>query len=130
MLLFNLYRTYPTKHTLSHILKTPASSYSPVRKLHRTSSRPERINNLTQGHVTNPENLHPQDVQSQSVESGVKAGKEKTDEGIDAASERGKAGEEKKPDEIGKGNPEKIGFVEQVGGASASARKFEQEQKK
>ncbi|KAF9450050.1 hypothetical protein P691DRAFT_619772, partial [Macrolepiota fuliginosa MF-IS2] len=85
------------------------------------------INSLTQGHATNPKNMHPQDVQCQSVRAGFRARKDETNYCIDAANQCAKAGEDKRPGEMGTGNPERVGFVEQVGGASVTARKFEKE---
>ncbi|KAJ3561357.1 hypothetical protein NP233_g10244 [Leucocoprinus birnbaumii] len=74
-----------------------------MRTLRSSSSGPEEKNNLTQGHATNPDNLHPQDPQSQSVRAGVKARKDESNRCTDAANQCGKAGEEKRPGDMGKG---------------------------
>ncbi|KXN86076.1 hypothetical protein AN958_10552 [Leucoagaricus sp. SymC.cos] len=129
MLLFSLPHAHHARYTIAALRAAPSSSHYLIRLIQTTPSGPENISNLTQGHVTNPENVHLQDVQSQSVRGGFKASKDETNGSIDAANECGKAGEEKRPDDMGKGNPERVGFVEQVGGASASARKFEKEKK-
>lgn len=114
------------RHT--RIIASPC--LTPARARHASPPKSEEINNLAQGHVTNPENVHPEDVYSQSTRGGFRARKDEKNEGIDAANEYAKAGDSKKPRDMGKGNPEGVGFVEQVGGASGSARKFEEENKR
>jgi hypothetical protein len=97
--------------------------------LYATSSIRREADQLSQGHATDPKNLHPQDVQSEAVRKGKEARKEEKNEAIDAANEATKTGDGKKPTKKGQGNPEGIGFVEQVGGASGTARKFEELEK-
>lgn len=124
MYLFSWPRPQQSLNTLLRMQKTTNSIYYPIRALHAT--RIQAIDNINQGHATNPKNLHPQDVQSESVRGAKKARKDEKNEGIDAANECSKAGKGKRPGKMGKGNPEKVGFVEQVGGASGSARQFEE----
>lgn len=101
----------------------------PIRTLYATPGIKRAANELSQGHAASPGNLHSQDVQSQAVRKGKEARNDEKNEAIDAANETGKAGDQKKkPTKKGKGNPEGIGLVEQVGGASGTARKFEEEE--
>ncbi|PPQ98192.1 hypothetical protein CVT26_003239 [Gymnopilus dilepis] len=76
---------------------------------------------LSQGNAADPSNLHKQDVQSQSVKGAQGTRKNKTGGPVDAASTEKKT----KPSETGKGNPEGVGMVDQVGSASGSAKQFE-----
>ncbi|TFK40508.1 hypothetical protein BDQ12DRAFT_733742 [Crucibulum laeve] len=76
----------------------------------------------SQGHPNDPKNKHKKDTESQSVAAGKKA-RSGSNESIDSASPNAK----QKPQNIGSGNPEGVGFVEQVGGASSTAQHFESE---
>ncbi|KAF8624437.1 hypothetical protein AX17_007146 [Amanita inopinata Kibby_2008] len=75
---------------------------------------------LSQGHATDPKSAQNRDPQVQSVKAGSEARSQESD-ALDAASSKEKV----KPEHRGVGNPENIGFVEQVGSQSATARRFE-----
>ncbi|KAF9011297.1 hypothetical protein BDQ17DRAFT_1233721, partial [Cyathus striatus] len=77
-------------------------------------------NNESKGHVIDPKNKHKSDVQAEAAKAGGNA-RSAANDSLDAASPNPK----QKPKNTGSGNPEGIGFVEQVGGASASAQHFE-----
>ncbi|EPQ58812.1 hypothetical protein GLOTRDRAFT_125139 [Gloeophyllum trabeum ATCC 11539] len=84
----------------------------------KTVTRGGRDPSVSQGHAADPEgNESPQDVLSDHVGDGMKA----RDAGhpMDAASSHTQP--QLKPTGMGSGNKEHIGFVEQIGGASASA---------
>jgi len=78
----------------------------------------------SQGHAADSNNLHQRDPQSTAANQG-KAAKQNTNDGrgLDAASASHSS--QTKPVDGGKGNPEGIGMVDQVGSASGSARNFE-----
>ncbi|KAF9466502.1 hypothetical protein BDZ94DRAFT_1157837 [Collybia nuda] len=86
-----------------------------------TTQASAKEKNESQGHVKDPSNAHKKDPQSQAAQSGEKA-RSPSNQALDAASPH----EKQKPQEIGGGNKEGIGFVDQVGGQSASARHFEE----
>ncbi|KAJ2915690.1 hypothetical protein MD484_g4739, partial [Candolleomyces efflorescens] len=68
------------------------------------------------------------DPQTEAAAAGRKVKKEGSGSPLDAAgAERGEKqqGKTKENGTWGKGNPEGVGFVEQVGSGSASAEKFE-----
>lgn len=133
MSLFTLPRARYAQPSLSYLRTvTPSLALSHKRVIHttRAPSSDEGMNNIRQGHATNPKNLHPQDVGSQSVAAGFQAREDEKSEGVDVAKKATRGGKDKKPRDVGKGNPEGVGFVEQVGSASSTARKFEEEQKK
>jgi hypothetical protein len=117
---------YLHSNTTSHINSIRNYQSYPIRASYATSSTRLTAHDLSQGHATDPRNLHPQDVQSEAVRKGKEARKDEKNEAIDAANEAAKTGDGKKPMKKGRGNPEGIGFVEQVGGASGSVRKFEE----
>lgn len=75
---------------------------------------------MSQGHVIDSTNKHPEDPQSQSVRSGMLARMSRDNFSIDAASPN------IRPDPTDRtlGNPEGIGMLEQVGSASATAAFF------
>lgn len=82
------------------------------------------INSFTQGHVTDDGNRNKRDPQFQSAVAGRGVRAHGDGSPLDAASaENGTV--QMRPDDMGSGNKERIGFVEQVGSASATARMFE-----
>lgn len=92
---------------------------------------PAKKDSLKQGHAADSSNLHQKDAQSQSVRGGMGAKEQSKqdraagkggEEQLDAAAE-GKS--RPKPKDTGSGNPEGVGFVDQVGSASGSAKNFE-----
>ena len=131
MPLFTFVRTKYAQPSLLHVRRV-APSLAPSRRrgIHTTPvPYNEGVNNIRQGHAANPKNLHPQDVESQSVNARFQARENEKHEGIDLAKKGNRGGKDKKPSNVGKGNPEGVGFVEQVGSTSSTARKFEKEEK-
>lgn len=113
-------------------LRVPAALMSTKQSGHKQADviKPE-MDSLKQGHAADSSNLHQKDVQSQSVGGGM-ASKESSKQ----EKELGKGDEEQmdaaamgkrkpKPKDTGSGNPEGVGFVDQVGSASGSAKQFE-----
>ncbi|KAJ3528652.1 hypothetical protein NMY22_g9325 [Coprinellus aureogranulatus] len=85
------------------------------------------INTFTQGIVLDPESRNKSDPQYMSAQEGRSVRVHGSGSPLCAASaENGVA--QMKPMDLGKGNKEGVGFVEQVGSASATARMFEREQ--
>ncbi|TFK47033.1 hypothetical protein OE88DRAFT_849551 [Heliocybe sulcata] len=83
----------------------------------KTVTRGGQDASVSQGHAASPStNQSPQDVQTESVRAGVHARSHALP--LDAASAHTEA--QIKPEGMGSGNREQVGFVEQVGGASAS----------
>ncbi|EAU83145.2 hypothetical protein CC1G_07827 [Coprinopsis cinerea okayama7 len=78
------------------------------------------INCITQGHVTDPNNRHKRDPMSQAYRAGMQA-RILSDAEFDAASMQKK----EVPHEMGRGNKEHVGWVDQVGSATPSAEYFE-----
>ncbi|KAH6913496.1 hypothetical protein BKA70DRAFT_1263037 [Coprinopsis sp. MPI-PUGE-AT-0042] len=78
------------------------------------------VDSQTQGHVTDPNNLHKRDMQGQSAKGGKEA-HQKSDSPMDAASEKSQTGTKN----FGKGNKEGVGFVDQVGSNSGTGNHFE-----
>ncbi|KAH7887243.1 hypothetical protein F5I97DRAFT_803138 [Phlebopus sp. FC_14] len=93
------------------------------RCLHPTPTR-LRVRNgqdpsISQGHVTDPHQQHPQDPQSQAARGGFNARENDahTTTPLDAATRRHRV----EDSNASLGNPERVGFMEQVGSASATA---------
>lgn len=130
MFLFTVPRTRYAKTSLSYVRRVALSPAPRRRRAIHTTPAPsdEGVSNIRQGHAASPKNLHPQDVESQSVRAGFQARQDKKNEGVDSAS-KATRGAKEKPGDVGKGNPEGVGFVEQVGSASSTARKYEKEEK-
>ncbi|KAJ3548034.1 hypothetical protein NMY22_g1419 [Coprinellus aureogranulatus] len=85
------------------------------------------INTFTQGIVLDPESRNKNDPQYMSAQEGRSVRVHGSGSPLCAASaENGVA--QMKPMDLGKGNKEGVGFVEQVGSASATARMFEREE--
>lgn len=97
-----------------------------------------KVDAFSQGHAADDtNNMSKQDVQSQSVRGGKEArlnahdrenskgGKDSSSSPLDSASAEGGEKQRKAEGAGGSGNPEGIGFVEQVGSASGTANKFE-----
>ncbi|KDQ63912.1 hypothetical protein JAAARDRAFT_27579 [Jaapia argillacea MUCL 33604] len=90
----------------------------------KTVTKGGQDTSISQGHVVSPNNRSPQDVQSQAARAGMDARKAGSsyDHPLDAASSA--TTKQHKPRGMGGGNPEGIGFVEQVGGEGFSADLF------
>jgi len=98
---------------------TPSSETSKSTSADRHKSKDPR---LSQGHITDHTQQHPQDTYSQAARSGFAArdssSTSNSDAPLDAASPTGG----KKAPANNTGNKEGIGFAEQVGSASATAK--------
>ncbi|KAJ2929652.1 hypothetical protein H1R20_g7441, partial [Candolleomyces eurysporus] len=93
-----------------------------------TTSNVYLINAFTQGHVTDSShNENKADPQYQSAIRGRHTRLHGSGSPLDAASAENGV-KQAKPKQMGMGNKEQVGFVEQVGSASASAIKFEDEE--
>ncbi|RXW19611.1 hypothetical protein EST38_g6238 [Candolleomyces aberdarensis] len=93
-----------------------------------TTSNVYLINAFTQGHVTDSShNENKADPQYQSAIRGRYTKIYGSGSPLDAASAENGV-KQAKPRRMGMGNKEQMGFVEQVGSASASAIKFEDEE--
>ncbi|KAF6755409.1 hypothetical protein DFP72DRAFT_773546, partial [Ephemerocybe angulata] len=83
-----------------------------------------RRNKITQGHVNDPSNRNKSDPQCQSASAGRDVRMNGSGSPLDSASaEYGM--KQTRPLDVGSGNKEGVGFVNQNGSASATARKFE-----
>ncbi|EAU83144.2 hypothetical protein CC1G_07826 [Coprinopsis cinerea okayama7 len=82
------------------------------------------IDDQTQGNIADEKNVHKKDVHSQAARGGREE-RNKSEATLDAASQK----EKTKAHDAGKGNPEGIGMVDQVGSASGSAEHYEQGRK-
>ncbi|PPQ63944.1 hypothetical protein CVT24_009119 [Panaeolus cyanescens] len=120
--------------TSSNIFAIAAASPAQIYPYNQTRGyvadhKPFKDGSLSQGHSIDPKNLHPEDTESQSVKGGLDARKKKDSKdasgSMDAATERGQGHERG-----GKGNPEGIGMVDQVGSATGSSQQFKGDKKK
>ncbi|KAF9037687.1 hypothetical protein BJ165DRAFT_568673 [Panaeolus papilionaceus] len=120
--------------TSSNIFTIAAASQSQIHPFSQTRGyvadhKPFKDGSLSQGHPIDPKNMHPEDTESQSVKGGLNARRNKDRKGdkgsSDAAMEQPQ-GHAKG----GKGNPEGIGMVDQVGSATGSNRHFEGEKER
>ncbi|PPQ92588.1 hypothetical protein CVT25_007280 [Psilocybe cyanescens] len=82
--------------------------------------------NMSQGNVNDSSNLHQKSVHSESAKGGKGTRKDDSGGALDAAS----PGKKTKPKDRGKGNPEGVGMVDQVGSAGGSAEHFEKKPNK
>lgn len=96
-----------------------------IRRGYATSPSKESLSakkdNISQGNVNDSFNLHKKSTHSESAEGGKGTRKYDSGGALDAAS----PGKQTKPKDTGKGNPEGIGMVDQVGSAGGSAEHFE-----
>ncbi|TFK18188.1 hypothetical protein FA15DRAFT_269833 [Coprinopsis marcescibilis] len=98
-----LVRVYTTKENIKK-----GGAYSPA-------------SDLSQGHIESEDHKQSGNVQAQYSQSGHEA-KDRSESTLDAASKRAKV----KPSSSGKGNPEGIGMVDQVGSQSGQAEHFDE----
>jgi hypothetical protein len=107
-------RHFPASLALTAI-RSYASDKSP--ESHNIQST---VDSQSQGHVTDPNNVHKRDQQGQSVKGGKEA-HQTSESPMDGASEKSQTGTKN----FGKGNKEGVGFVDQVGSASGTGNHFE-----